>query len=76
VVIAAEGADLRRDWEIPEHRSGHGSLHRDHMRCLLASNLPLPGPLRTADLFPLMLDYLGVPAPDGLDGVLPGAHQG
>jgi hypothetical protein len=71
VVIAAEGADLRLDWEIPEHRSGHGSLHREHMRCLLASNIPLRGPLRTADLFPLLLDYLGVSAPHGIDGVLP-----
>lgn len=71
VVIAAEGADLRRDWEIPEHRSGHGSLHREHMRCLLASNVPLRGPLRTADLFPLMLDHLGVTVPQGIDGVLP-----
>ena len=41
------------------------------MRCVLASNLPLRGPLRTADLFPLMLDYLGVTVPQGIDGVLP-----
>jgi hypothetical protein len=74
VVIAAEGADLRLDWEIPEHRSGHGSLHREHMRCLLASNVPLRGPLRTADLFPLILDYLDVPIPERIDGVLPGAR--
>jgi hypothetical protein len=71
VVIAEEGADLRLDWEIPEHRSGHGSLHRDHMRCLLASNVRLAGPLRTADLFPLMLDHLGVAVPKGIDAKPP-----
>jgi hypothetical protein len=71
VVVAAEGADLRLDWEIPEHRSGHGSLHREHMRCLVASNVRLRGALRTADLFPLILDHLGVALPPGIDGVLP-----
>ncbi len=71
VVVAEVGWDLRRDWEIPEHRSGHGSLTADHMRCLVASNHPIAGPVRTVDLFPLVLDYLGVPVPEGIDGVLP-----
>jgi len=70
-VIAGLGTDLRLDWEIPEHRSGHGSLIGEHMRCLVASNHALAGPLRTVDLFPLILDYLGVEVPSGIDGVLP-----
>jgi hypothetical protein len=71
VVIAAPGADLRADWEIPEHRSGHGSLHGEHMRCLVAANRPLPEPIRTVDLFPLMLQHLGHPIPEGIDGAAP-----
>jgi hypothetical protein len=67
-VIAAPGADLRTDWEIPEHRSGHGSLHGEHMRCLVAANQVWPGPIRTPDLFPIILRHLGLPIPDGLDG--------
>ena len=69
-VTAAEGFDLRFDWEVPEHRSGHGSLIHDHMRCLVAANTPLAGALRTVDLFPLVLDYLGLPIPEGIDGRL------
>jgi hypothetical protein len=71
VVVAAPGADLRLDWEIPEHRSGHGSLFAEHMRCLVTSNAPIEGPVRTVDLFPLMLDHLRVPIPDAIDGVMP-----
>jgi len=71
VVIADRGADLRLDWEVPEHRSGHGSLTADHMRCLAACNVPIDGPLRTVDVFPLVLHHLGLPIPAGIDGALP-----
>lgn len=70
-VIAERGTDLRLDWEIPEHRSGHGSLIADHMRCLFAANVPIAGPVRTVDVFPLVLDWLELTAPDAVDGVLP-----
>jgi hypothetical protein len=70
-VVAAPGADLRRAWELPEHRSGHGSLHGAHMRCLVAANRAWPGPIRTTDLFPLMLEHLGHAAPKGIDGARP-----
>jgi hypothetical protein len=70
-VIGELGTDLRLDWEIPEHRSGHGSLIAEHMRCLVAANVQLVDPVRTVDLFPLILDHLGLPVPDGIDGVLP-----
>jgi hypothetical protein len=67
-VVAASGADLRRQWEIPEHRSGHGSLTADHMRCLIAVNRPVAGPVRTVDLFPLVLEHLGHAVPADIDG--------
>ena len=70
-VIAELGTDLRLDWEIPEHRSGHGSLFAEHMRCLVAANKQLRGPIRTVDLFPMILGYLGVAVPEGIDGVAP-----
>jgi hypothetical protein len=71
VVLAAErGVDFRGPWEIPEHRSGHGSLIADHMLVPIAASIPLPDvPVRTVDLMPTMLDALGVPVPDGLDGI-------
>jgi hypothetical protein len=71
VVLAAErGVDFRGPWELPAHRSGHGSLIADHMLVPIASSLPLPAaPVRSVDLMPTMLDALGVPVPDGLDGV-------
>jgi hypothetical protein len=68
VAIAAEGHDLRLKWEVPEHRSGHGSLTHDHMRCLVAASRQLPGIVRTVDVFPLILQHLGVAVPDGIDG--------
>ncbi len=73
VVLAAErGVDFREAWEIPEHRSGHGSLIADHMLVPIAASIPLPDvPVRTVDLMPTMLEVLGVRFPDGpaLDGV-------
>ncbi|HEV8613047.1 MAG TPA: alkaline phosphatase family protein [Gemmatimonadales bacterium] len=71
VVIANEGFDFRERFELPEHRSGHGSLIRAHMQTPLWSNHPLPAaPLRTIDLFPTMLDWLGERTPPGIDGEL------
>jgi hypothetical protein len=70
-LVAEHGADLRLEWEIPEHRSGHGSLTPDHMRCLFASNRPIMGPVRTVDVFPLLLEHLGYEVPAGIDGITP-----
>lgn len=71
LVIAREGFDFRRRYELPEHRSGHGSLIRAHMHAPLWSNRPLPSQkLRTVDLFPTMLDWLGLAPPAGIDGEL------
>jgi hypothetical protein len=69
VVIAREGFDFRRRYEVPEHKAGHGSLVRSHMQTPVWSSEPLPAvPLRTVDLFPAMLDWLGVATPADIDG--------
>jgi hypothetical protein len=69
LVVAREGYDFRRRFEIPEHKSGHGSLVRAHMQTPVWSSIPLPAePIRAADLFPAMLNWLGEPVPEGLDG--------
>lgn len=69
LVVAREGYDFRAHFELPEHRAGHGSLIRAHMQTPVWSNHPIPpAPLRTVDLFPAMLDWLGVPVPQGIDG--------
>ena len=69
LVVAREGYDFRQRYEVPEHRAGHGSLTRAHMQTPVWSSEPLPAePIRTVDLFPAMLDWLDVPAPEGIDG--------
>lgn len=69
IVIGREGYDFRARFELPEHRWGHGSLTRPHMQTPVWSSQPIPAaPLRTVDLFPALLNWLGVQAPDGIDG--------
>jgi hypothetical protein len=78
-VIAREGYDFRARFEMPEHRAGHGSLIRAHMQTPVWSSHPIPsGPLRTVDIFPAVLDWLGVAVPEGIDGEpvwLPGSRK-
>jgi len=71
LVLAADpGVDFRGPWELPAHRSGHGSLFAEHMLVPIAASVPLPdAALRTVDLMPTMLETLGAPVPDGLDGL-------
>lgn len=70
VLAARLGSDFRGPWEIPEHKSGHGSLIADHMQVPIAASVPLPGvPLRTVDLMPTVLEHLGAPVPEGMDGL-------
>ncbi|HET9065602.1 MAG TPA: alkaline phosphatase family protein [Gemmatimonadales bacterium] len=69
VIAASEGHDFREAWERPEHKSGHGSLIAAHMLTPLWSNRPLPDrAFRTVDVFPRLLEHLGVPVPEGIDG--------
>ena len=71
MLSAAPGCDLRKDWEIPEHKSGHGGLCAEHMHCLVALNKPMQGPLRTVDIFPIVLKHLGCEVLSNIDGVAP-----
>jgi hypothetical protein len=69
VVSAAPGFDLRDQFERPEHRSSHGALHVAHMNVPLAINARVEGgPVRTADVFSMVLEHLGIEAPPGIDG--------
>jgi hypothetical protein len=69
LVVAREGYDFRDRFEVPEHRAGHGSMIRPHMQTPVWSSHPIPPvPLRTVDLFPALLGWLGVPVPEGIDG--------
>jgi Type I phosphodiesterase / nucleotide pyrophosphatase len=69
VVVAREGFDFRRRFEVPEHKSGHGSLIRAHMQVPIWSSVPGPtSTLRTVDLFPAMLEWLGEAVPEEIDG--------
>ncbi len=79
LVIGREGYDFRARFEVPEHRAGHGSLIRAHMQTPVWSSQPIPpAPLRTVDLFPAMLAWLGVDIPKDIDGEsvwLPGERR-
>jgi hypothetical protein len=79
VIAAREGWDLRDRWEFPEHRAGHGSLVRSHMLVPLWASEPVPaGPVRSVDVFPALLDWLGEPIPPGICGEpvwLPGTQR-
>ena len=68
IVVAREGHDFRERFEVPEHRSGHGSLVRSHMQTPLWASAPVPaGPVRTVEVFTAILSWLGVAAPVGID---------
>ncbi|MBP6874481.1 MAG: alkaline phosphatase family protein [Candidatus Eisenbacteria bacterium] len=70
VVVSRNGSDLREAFEWPEHRSSHGSLHREHMSVPLIANRRGwdPRPARTVDLFPSVLRWLGKPQLENIDG--------
>lgn len=70
VVSAAPGFDLRDKNERPAHRSSHGALHAQHMNVPLAISAPIAhGPARTADVFSMVMEWLGLPSPAGVDGI-------
>jgi hypothetical protein len=69
VVTAARGWDLRVRGEHRPHRSGHGSLHRDHMLVPFAMNHRFDeGAVRSVDAYPTILRLLGEKVPPGCDG--------
>ncbi len=69
ILSATPGYDLRFKWESPEHKSSHGSLHRDHMMTPYCMSLPMAErPMRSVDVFASVLQHLKRDAPDRLDG--------
>ncbi len=69
ILSAAKGSDLRLRYEIHEHKSSHGSLHREHMKIPLVTNARFkPGAVRSVDVFPTILSLLGRSIPFGIDG--------
>lgn len=70
VCAAAKGCDLRAGHkERYEHRSSHGSLHREHMITPLYSNHPFKAHAkRSADIFATTLNALGIKPRHTLDG--------
>jgi hypothetical protein len=69
ILSATKGHDLRQRYEIPEHKSSHGSLHWEHMRVPVVTNVPLADlPIRSVDIFPTVLKLLGRTVPEGIDG--------
>jgi hypothetical protein len=69
LVSATRGWDLRTHERV-DHRSCHGTLHREHMMVPFAINHPTADrPTRSVDVFPTILSLLGRPVPTGLDGV-------
>ncbi|MDQ6926937.1 MAG: hypothetical protein M3154_11980, partial [Candidatus Eremiobacteraeota bacterium] len=70
IVSAARDWDLRGRYEPIPHVSSHGALHREHMLVPLLASRPFAcSPRRTADVLPSALAALGIPVPDGLDGI-------
>jgi hypothetical protein len=68
VVSATSGWDLDRPSQRA-HRSGHGTLHRDHMRVPFALSHPFSvDAVRTVDASPTILRLLGEELPAGIDG--------
>jgi arylsulfatase A-like enzyme len=69
IVTAAKGWDLKERHQRHLHRSGHGSLHREHMAVPFAMNYPFdPDAVRTVDAFPSILELLGEKAGVAHDG--------
>jgi hypothetical protein len=69
VVTAAKGWDLKPTHGSHAHRSGHGSLHREHMAVPFAMNHPFDAEaVRTVDAYPTILALCGEEAPGEHDG--------
>ena len=69
MISAAPGYELRPREGKLQHKSCHGSLHREHMTVPFVVNHPIEErPARSVDAFPTILELLGRPVPSGLDG--------
>ncbi|MCJ7577834.1 MAG: alkaline phosphatase family protein [candidate division Zixibacteria bacterium] len=69
ILSAQKGFDLRARFEWPEHKASHGSLHREHMLVPLFINTKIETrKIRTADIFPSILELLGRENNNEIDG--------
>ncbi len=69
LISATRGWDLRTHERV-NHRSCHGTLHREHMTVPFAINHKTADrATRSVDVFPTILNLLGRPTPPDLDGV-------
>lgn len=69
VISASPGFDLRLKHEHPEHKSSHGSLHREHMLVPICCNQKFNTTIaRTVDVFPTVLNQLNIDLPFNLKG--------
>ncbi len=69
LISATRGWDLRTHERV-DHRSCHGTLHREHMTVPFAINHKTADrATRSVDVFPTILNLLGRPTPPDLDGV-------
>lgn len=70
LLSAARDWDFRARYEPIPHVSSHGALHREHLLVpLIMSRSAVGTPRRTVDVLPSALRALGLPVPQGLDGV-------
>lgn len=70
IVCAKNGFDLRDKYEYQPHLGSHGALDREHMMVPAAINAAWGADrIRSVDLFPTMLQELGLTVPSGLSGV-------
>jgi len=69
ILSAQKGFDLRARFEWPKHRASHGSLHREHMLIPLFINTKIQSrKIRTADIFPSILELMGRENTNEIDG--------
>jgi hypothetical protein len=69
-VCAKAGFDLRSRFEYQPHNGSHGALEKAHMLVPVAINARWTDtqPMSNVDLFPTILNALGLPVPEGLSG--------
>lgn len=69
VVSTKQGFDFRARFEFPEHRASHGSMIKDHILVPVALNAKTAArPARTVDVYPTVLEHMGIPAPQNIEG--------
>lgn len=72
VILSSDpGYDLRLQYEDPEHKSSHGSLHRDHMHVPLAMSVPFDNDkVHNYDIVPTILKLCGKDFNGTFDGTV------